>query len=539
MPARGGGLMAGRLILSRREALAVGLGGAALAAHPAWAFQPRTDALDAIVTGFMGAFEIPGVAVALVRPGEVIARGYGVRRLGSAARVDADTQFAIASNSKSFVAAGLAMLVDDGRIVWDRPVIDYLPDFQMSDPDATRLMTVRDLLVHRSGLALGAGDLMQFPLSDHSRADIYRGLRHLPLVRGFRSGYAYDNILYVIAGLLIERISGQTYEDYITARLLRPLGMTNAVAARPLARGSNLAARHGRMGPPVRGFGEIKIIQPDESPAASPAGGIHSSANEIVHWLQAQLGRGALPGGRRLWSEAQAAEMWTPQVITASSAGPTSENPIRPVIAGYALGWNVQDYRGRRLLHHSGGLSGQITFTGLFPDHGLAFAVFTNMEGPALRELRHAVADHLIGDTSVDWLAETRTRVAAETAEALAAVGGSGGNAPPGGPSLPLTAYAGRYRDPWYGDLQVRLQAVRGGPPRLHIDFTRTPVFKSVLEPFGPDTFRTRFPAGAGEDAVVTFVVENGRVTRLRLRALSPFADFSYDFHDLNPVRVE
>jgi CubicO group peptidase (beta-lactamase class C family) len=527
------------MILSRREALSVGLGGAALAAHPAWAFQARTDALDEIVTGFMGAFEIPGVAVALIRPGQVITRGYGVRRLDSPAPVDADTQFAIASNSKSFVAAALAMLVDDGRIVWDRPVINYLPDFQMNDPDATRLMTVRDLLVHRSGLTLGAGDLMQFPLSDHSRADIYRGLRHLPLARGFRSGYAYDNILYVIAGLLIERISGQTYEDYITARLLRPLGMTNAVAARPLARGSNLAARHGRMGPPVRGFGELKIIQPDESPAGSPAGGIHSSANEIVRWLQAQLSRGALPGGRRLWSEAQAAEMWTPQIITANSAGPTSDDPVRPVIAGYALGWNVQDYRGRRLLHHAGALSGQITFTGLFPDHGLAFAVFTNMEGPALRELRHAVVDHLIGDTSVDWLAQTRPRVAAESAEALAAVGGSGGNAPPGGPSLPLMAYAGRYRDPWYGDLLVTLQVVRGGPSRLHIDFTRTPVFKSVLEPFGPDSFRTRFPDGAGEDAVLTFVVENGRVTRLRLRALSPFADFSYDFHDLNPVRVE
>lgn len=532
--------MSGRATFTRREALAAGLGGAALAARPAWAFQAQpADPLDAIVSGFMSAFEIPGVAVALIRPGQVITRGYGVRRLGSPARVDADTQFAIASNSKSFVAAVLAMMVDEGRIGWDRPVIDHLPDFQMSDPDATRLMTVRDLLVHRSGLALGAGDLMQFPLSDHSRADIYRGLRHLPLARGFRSGYAYDNILYVVAGVLIERISGQTYEDFITARLLRPLGMTNAVAARPLVRQSNVAARHGRMGPPVRGFGELEVIQPDESPAASPAGGIHSSANEIVHWLQAQLGRGALPGGRRLWSEAQATQMWTPQIISASSAGPTSDNPVRPVIGGYALGWNVQDYRGRRLLHHSGGLSGQVTFTGLFPDHGLAFAVFTNMEGPALRELRHAIVDHLLGNTSFDWLAHTRARVTRETAEMLAAIGGSGGSAPAGGPSLPLIAYVGRYRDPWYGDINILLDVVRGGPSRLRIDFTRTPVFKSVLEPFGPDTFRTRFPRGAGEDAVVTFVVENGAVPRMRLRALSPFADFSYDFHDLNPVRVD
>jgi hypothetical protein len=207
------------------------------------------------------------------------------------------------------------------------------------------------------------------------------------------------------------------------------------------------------------------------------------------------------------------------------------------VIGGYALGWNVQDYRGRRLLHHAGGLSGQTTYTGIFPDHGLAFAVFTNMAGPALRELRHAVVDHLIGDTSFDWLADTRTRVRAQMAEMLAAAAGtagSAGSASSGGPSLPLTAYAGRYRDPWYGDLMVTQS---GGA--LRIDFTRTPVFKSALEPFGPDAFRTRFPEGAGEDAVVTFVVENGRVTRLKLKALSPFADFSFDFHDLNPVRVE
>jgi CubicO group peptidase (beta-lactamase class C family) len=527
--------MAGRMTLSRREALIAGLGGAALAAHPAWALQRQAaDPLDAIVSGFMSAFQIPGVAIALIRPGQpALTRGYGIRSLGSPARVDADTQFAIASNSKAFVAAALAMLVDDGKIVWDKPVIDYLPDFQMSDPDATRLMTVRDLLVHRSGLALGAGDLMQFPVSDHSRADIYRGLRHLPLARGFRSGYAYDNILYVVAGLLIERISSQTYEDYITLRLLRPLGMTNAVAARPLVRGTNLAARHAMRPPTARGFGDVVVVQPDESPAGSPASGIHASPNEIVYWLQAQLGRGALPGGRRLWSEAQATEMWTPQIITASSAGPTSDNPVRPVIGGYALGWNVQDYRGRRLLHHSGGLSGHTTYTGIFPDHGLAFAVFTNMAGPALRELRHAVVDHLIGDTSFDWLADTRTRVRAQMAEMLAAASSSG-SAPPGGPSLPLTAYAGRYRDPWYGDLVV---TQRGGG--LHLDFTRTPVFKSTLEPFGPDTFRTRFARGAGEDAVVTFVVENGRVTRLKLKALSPFADFSYDFHDLNPVRVD
>jgi len=515
----------------------LGLGGAALAARPAWAFggQPGADPLDALVHGFMREFEVPGVAVALIRPGQpVLTRGYGVRRLGSPGAVNADTQFAIASNSKSFVAAALALLVEEGKLGWDEPVIRYMPDFQMSDPVATRLTTVRDLLVHRSGLALGAGDLMQFPRSNHSREEIYRGLRHLPLARGFRSGYAYDNILYLVAGLLIERVSGQSYEDFITARLLRPLGMTQAVPSLARVTSRNVAARHARLGPPVRGFGPLERIEPDEGDSIAAAGGIHASVTEIVPWLQAQLGKGRLPGGRQIWSEQQTTEMWAPQVISSSGPGPTPDRPTRSVLAAYASGWFVHDYRGRRLIHHSGGLSGQITYTGFFPESGHAFAVFTNTEDGAVGGLRNAIVDHLIGETGFDWLAATRTRIEASRVEALASAGGDFNRAPPGGPSLPLAAYAGRYRDPWYGDLVVTR---RGGG--LHLDFTRTPVFKSMLEPFGPDAFRTRFPRGAGEDAVVTFVTENGRVARLRLKALSPFADFSYDFHDLNPVRVD
>jgi CubicO group peptidase (beta-lactamase class C family) len=309
--------------------------------------------------------------------------------------------------------------------------------------------------------------------------------------------------------------------------------MTGAAPSRPLVRGSNLVGRHARLGPPVRGFGEVERVEADESNEMAAAGGIHASVNDIVPWLQTQLARGVSPRGTRLWSEAQATEMWTPQVITSAGPGPTADMPGRSVMAGYALGWFVQEYRDRRLIHHAGGLSGQITYTGLFPESGHAFAVFTNTEDGAVGGLRNAIVDHLIGAPDYDWVTSTRTAIDRQRREALAQAGGDFNRAPPGGPSLALSAYAGRYRDPWYGDIVV---TERGG--RLHVDFTRTPVFKSALEPFGPDTFRTRFPRGAGEDAVITFVVENGRVPRMTLRALSPFADFSYDFHDLRPERV-
>lgn len=525
------------VLIDRRGLLALGAGSAALATFPRMALaQALASPIDAIVASFMRVFEVPGMGIAIIRPGQpAFTRGYGVRKLGQPGLVDEATLFAIASNSKSFTAAALAMLVEAGKLGWDEPVVTYMPDFKMSDADATRMMTVRDLLVHRSGLALGAGDLMQFPLSNHTRADLFNGLQHLKLARGFRSGYAYDNILYVVAGVLVERVSGQSWEDFVTARILRPLGMNGSVADRDRLRTPNVAARHARLGPPFRGMGKLEIVEPDESLAAAPAGGIHASARDIVPWLNTQLALGQAPSGPRLWSEAQATEMWTPQVITASTKGPSPASPTRSVMQGYALGWFIQEYRDRRLLSHSGGLSGQITQTALLPEQGIAVAVFTNTEdGIPSSMLRNALLDHALSVTGTDWLAVAQAADKKRLAEADAMVSGGEVRRPAGGPSLPLDAYAGVFRDPWYGDIAISKR--EGG---LFIDFTRTPVFKSKLESFGPDAFRTRFAKDAGEDAVVQFVVENGKVPRMTMKALSPLADFSYDFHDLVLTRVD
>jgi CubicO group peptidase (beta-lactamase class C family) len=527
--------MAGEINISRRGAIALGAGGLLLASRPAWAFATGTAALDAIVARFMDAFRIPGIAVAIVRPGEpAFTRGYGVRTLGRPERVDTNTLFAIASNSKAFAAAALAMLVEEGKLGWDEPVVKYLPDFRMSEPAVTQMLTVRDLLVHRSGLALGAGDLMQFPKSDRSAEELMRALPHLKLARGFRSGYAYDNILYVVAGILTERMSGMKWEDFIARRILRPLGMANAVANLPLVRTANIAARHARLGPPFRGMGPLAVVEADESTVVAAAGGIQASVADAVPWLQTQLAKGQMPGEPRLWSEKQAEEMWTPQVITAATKGPSETNPVRSVMQGYALGWFVQEFRDRRLVWHSGGLSGQITHTALLPEQGIGLAVYSNTEdGAPISYLRYALLDHLVGTPPVDWVALTQKAVDNFEAEARKMAASGDVQAPAGGPSLPLARYAGRYRDPWYGDIVI---AERSG--ELTIDFTRTPVFKGPLEPWGPDTFRTRWKKGAGEDAVVTFTVANGAVTGMKMKALSPLADFSYDFHDLDPKRV-
>jgi CubicO group peptidase (beta-lactamase class C family) len=507
----------------------------AFLAHPTWAAAQGASGIDEIVAQFMTTFELPGIAVGIVRPGvPPFTRGYGVRTLGRQERVDADTLFGIASNSKAFTAAALAMLVDAGEIQWDQPVVRYMPDFAMSDPIVTKMMTVRDLLCHRSGLALGAGDLMQFPKSDRSREDLLHALRYLKLARGFRSGYAYDNILYIVAGILIERVSGMKWEDFIQQRIFKPLRMPDAVPGLQYVRTANIVGRHARLGPPLRGMGPLAVIQPDESPVVSSAGGIQASVRDAIPWLQTQLGRGQAPGLPRLWSEDQSTQMWTPEVITASGTGPTAENPDQPVLQGYALGWFVQDYHSRRLIQHSGGLSGQVTRTAMLPESGIGLVVYSNTEdGIPVTMLSYALLDHIAGVPPVDWIAATRASVVKREAEARALVATGQIPKPPGGPSLPLARYVGRYRDPWYGDVVIGQS--KGG---LTVDFTHSPVFKGPLEPWGPDAFRTRWAKGAGEDAVLTFIVIHGRVTGLKVKALSPLADFSYDFHDLALTRV-
>lgn len=492
-------------------------------------------AISEIALRFMESFEIPGLALAVVSPqGWTLARGHGVRRLGAPAAVSANTVFAIGSTSKAFLSASLAILVDEGRLAWDDPVVRHLPEFAMSDSVVTQMMTVRDLLVHRSGLPPGAGDLMQFPPTDHTPADVLRALRHFKLSRGFRTGYAYDNMLYLVAGMVLERTTGTDWHRFVTERILGPLEMSDAASHSSLIRTDDRAARHARLGPPTIGMGPLEAIDATDSPLIGPAGGICASAADLLPWLQVQLARGRVTSGAALWSAARADEMWTPYTLVSSGPGPTADAPQRSVMQGYALGWSVSDFRSHRMLSHGGSVAGQSSRITLLPELGLGLAILSNSgDTEPVSGLRYALLDRLLGVPGFDWLAATQTGIA-QTHAQVRALGDLDARPRAGTATLPLEAYAGRYRDPWYGDLVIDL-----GQGALHVDFTRTPAFKSALEPFGTDSFRTRFARGAGEDAVLTFEVSGNQVSGLTLRAVSPIADFSFDFHDLAfaPVR--
>ncbi|MBP8247484.1 MAG: serine hydrolase [Phenylobacterium sp.] len=524
--------------ISRRGLLLTGAGAGLATALPtaSWARAGRDalDGFDVTANAFLAAFGTPGVGIGVVRPGQPdFMRGYGVRTLGQPTLIGADTLFAVASNSKAMTAAGLAVLVDQGKLGWDDLVTKHLPEFAMYDPETTRLMTVRDLLTHRSGLPLGAGDLMIWPGTTHTRAEVLHGLRYLKPVRGFRVGYDYDNVLYVVAGILIERLSGKSWEDYITQTILRPCGMATAVPAPTMVANSDQAGRHARLGGPIYGIGEMTVVPRQETDSFAPAGGVQASVRDMLSWLKVQLARGKAADGRPVFSEAQARAMWAPQTLIRTSDGPTPDQPGLALADTYSLGWRVFDYRGERVIGHSGAMNGQITYTAMIPARGMALTVLTNAEeGAVLNGLRNVLLDRLMGK-SFDWLDYWKTKDRKDKQDALDTLRQAETSRPAGGPTQPLDRYVGTYADPWYGPIEV---SRRG--EGLHLRMVKTPAFAGPLEVWGPDVFVARFADPKVEVPIVTFHMEGGRVARITMKALSPLADFSYDFHhlDFTPV---
>lgn len=492
---------------------------------------------DAYVERTLRELEVPGAAVAIVKDGEVVlARGFGVRELGRPGRVDEHTIFAVASHTKAFTAALLAQLVDEGRLGWDDRVIDHLPWFAMSDPYVTREMTIRDLLVHRSGLGLGAGDLLFWPATTYTTEEIVQRLRHIPLATSFRAAYAYDNILYAVASLVIERVTGKSWSDNIRERLFAPVGMS---ASKPtcleLEPGGNVASGHAKFD-----FKELRPVPHLSWDNNAAAGGIYANVDDLSRWMIAQLEGGRLPPGtdgaeRRLFSEKQHAEMW-------SMVTPIPLPKPNPLLAeakanfmGYGLGWMISDFRGRRLVWHTGGWPGQVSRMTLVPDLKLGVMVVTNQEvGAAFNAITYRVLDAYLGAGAKDWtsayvevLRKRHGDADDGWAKLLAARDADSK------PSLPLARYAGTYRDAWYGDVVLREE-----DGKLVMQFSKTAQLLGDVEHWQHDSFIVRWrDRGLNADAFLSFALNpDGSIREARMEAVSPLTDFSFDFHDLRLV---
>ncbi len=491
---------------------------------------------DQRVESLRNSLGVPGVSIAIVENGRtVLAKGYGIRKLGRPEKVDRDTIFRTGSTGKAFTVAALATLVDRGKIKWDDKVIDHMPDFRMYDPWVTREMTIRDLLVHRSGLGLGAGDLLFVPCSDLSRKETVRRLRYIKPATSFRSGFAYDNILYMAAGQLIEEVTGQTWETYITENIFKPAGMLHStVSSKAFVDSADRANPHARLNGPLRGLGDQEPLDEmaDRAENAAPAGGLAISANDMSRWLLIQLAHGKLPNSNaRLFSEESAHEMWEPVLLQPVPAWPNDLKPLLPMFYTYALGWDGQDYRGARLIWHGGAVLGSLAAVVLLPEKNVGFYIAVNSEeGEFVRGLMYELLDHYLGLTKGDWPEKLHDFVVKRQSDAVSEFQKQTSQPAKVGPSLPLDHYAGDYHDAWYGTITLR---VENG--KLVIHFPHSFGLTATLDHFQYDTFQTRFADKSFEPAYVTFNLDAaGKVERIIMKAVSPDADFSWDYHDLD-----
>ncbi|MBS0379656.1 MAG: serine hydrolase [Proteobacteria bacterium] len=485
--------------------------------------------IDRLARQTMAAFSVPGIAVGVVKDGRLVfARGYGVRALGQPGAVDPDTVFAIGSNTKAFTSAALAILVDEGKLGWDDRVIDHLPDFRMSDPYVTREFTVRDLLTHRSGLGLGAGDLLFVTPTDFTRTDLVHALRYLKPVTSFRSQFAYDNLMYAVAGEVVAPVAGESWEAFVTRRILKPLHMDQcAVNAGQLPPDAKLAAPH------VETEGRLQRVPPLEIPAVAPAGAIQCNVTGLSRWVATQLGHGIAPDGTRLFSESQAAQMWTPQTLLPT--GSERDRLTGTHFAAYGLGWGLEDFEGYKRVSHDGGLPGMVTHVGMIPELNVGVIVLTNQqEGAALEVLSLSILEGYTGAARHDWLkiaTEEAARRKASIRESDAR------RAPPTSGWQPADPgkYAGTYNDPWRGNVTIA-----PADDGLRLTFSHTQDLSGRLTPVGINLFVVRWDDRTLDaDAYVHFTSDfSGAISGFTMEAVSDSTDFSFDFQDLNFTRV-
>jgi CubicO group peptidase (beta-lactamase class C family) len=491
-----------------------------------------TGSIDSLVEKTIASFRVPGIAVGVVKDGKIIhAKGYGIRSLKNRQPVTPNTQFGIASNSKAFTAAALGILVEQGKIKWEDHVRDYIPEFKLYDPYVTEHFTIKDLLTHRSGMGLGAGDLMFFPdSSDFTLKDIIYNLRFLPQVSEFRTKYDYDNNLYIVAGEVVARVSGISWDEFVEKNIFNPLGMgTTAGSYERLSSYQDVIDGHA----PVNG--EVQVIPRNTLRVGHAAGGIYSNINDLSKWLICLMNKGVSAEGKRILSDATVKEMWTPQTIL-----PVYNPGVYNVhFNSYGLGFFLSDVLGKIQVTHTGGLEGMVTQITMLPELKLGIIVLTNQqEGYAFNTITNTIKDSYLGSKKIDWLQrlvkarkdelEEATKITDSVeAEIKKATTAS---------TYDWKSFIGTYRDPWMGEVMI---LEKNGQPWLQMK--RSPKLTGRMYPYKGTTMVVRWiNRSMDADAFVNFGLdEEGKGKSIRMKAISPLTDFSYDFHDLKFERVE
>lgn len=457
---------------------------------------------------------IPGAAVAVVADGETYTQGYGVLAAGQPAAVDAETIFAIGSTTKAFTSAAVGMLVDEGKLAWDDPVVKHLPDFALADPWVTQQVTVRDLLCHRLGLERAQ---RLYYHQSYDQREIIRRMRFLKPEAGFRTQFRYANQQFGAAGLIVEAASGQSWDDFISERIFKVLGMSRSFSGFDrLGNSTNLALPHASLDETypagVRFLGP-KTTLPWYQLSHEPAGSIHTTANDLAQWLKALLADGA-----PLLSKTTLAEITTPQMVMQdlgnSELAPLYYLQPRTHFWTYGLGWWVLDYRGEKVLMHGGQMPGFNSVVAFYPERKIGLAVMVNVHQTlAHAALFYALSDILLGAIGRDWSADFLQVAGGYMEQVKAGVDEMRtARQPEIPPSVALEQLVGRYQSDLYGEAVVRLEG-----KRLTLQYGQ---ISAILEHWQGDTFLAKWNLkGLLDEALIAFQPENQTVTILNDRA--------------------
>jgi len=500
----------------------------------------HAEAIQKLVDKTMTAFQIPGVAIGIIKDGEVVlAKGYGTADLGTGNTVNQNTIFKIASNSKAFTAASLAILVDQGKLDWNDKVVTHLPDFQMIDPWITKEFNIIDLLTHRSGLGRFAGDLMIWPEpTKFTRADVVKNLRHLKVTSSFRSRYAYDNLLYIVAGELVESVSGMPWEEFVAQYIFKPLGMDRCYAGGiDVGKVSNLVATHVLVENKL--IIDVPNLINDKTSLMAPAGGIKCSVSNMLSWVDMLLQGGSL-NGQAIISLEQRDMLW-------KSVTPLSiSNKLRALedihYRGYALGWRVSDYQKHWTVSHTGTLSGSASKVILLPDQKLGIVILTNRDSSDARNaLYHGLMQEFTTHKNIDWVDYFQKERAEKEKQKLLPdpeMSTSEVTIQPNETPVPLTSNSkkllGSYIDPWFGKINI-FKAKNA----IRFQSDKSPRLKGEVYFYKDNQWWVKWDNRSfNADAWLYFdhSKSTGNTTLL-LDAISPDFDKSFDFKDLSFIR--
>lgn len=496
--------------------------------------QLSSAKIDSLVADALVKFKVAGVSVAVVKDGKVIhSKGYGVADVNTKRPVNENTNFQIASNSKAFTTAAIAILEEEGKLKWTDKVKDHIPEFKMYNDYVTENFNIQDLLTHRSGLGLGVGDLMFFPDgSNFTINDVVSSFQHFKPVSAFRTKFDYDNLLYIVAGEVIARASGMSYELFVQKRIIEPLQMNNSFVGSLLKDRSNLATPHSSES------GTIRTIDAYDIGMGSAAGGIYSNVADMSKWMIVRLNKGKYGADlkKSLFSLKNHNEMWRLHTVLETNPNPRYNAHFN----GYGLGWDLSDAKGNLKVSHTGGLPGMLSKVTMYPDLNLGIVILTNTEnggGGLFSSVSNTIADSYLGLDDFGWVDKTVARMNQQrgtgdevTSKVWAKVEAEKNT------QVKNEDYTGIYEDKWFGKVEVFMK-----DKQLWIKCHRSPKLNGPMAFYNANTFAIKWEYQAMNcDALAMFSLdETGKAQSVKMKGISPNIDFSFDFHDLDLQRIK